>query len=64
MIKFQFQIGNIGPAKVGPGPASTPMSLRNYMNNTLLYAVHLCMRVNDNVIIDDELFEGTAKAAE
>ena len=28
------------------------------------YAVHLCMRGNDNVIIDDELFEGTAKAAE
>ena len=38
--------------------------LRNYMNNSLLYVVHLCMRGNDSVI-DDELFEGTAaKAAE
>ena len=35
-----------------------------YMNNSLLYVVHLCMRGNDNVI-DDQLFEGTApKAAE
>ena len=33
------------------------------MNNSLLLVVHLCMRGNDNVI-DDELFEGTAKAAE
>ena len=33
------------------------------MNNSLLYVVHLCMRGNDSVI-DDELFEGTAKAAE
>ena len=32
------------------------------MNNSLLYVVHLCMRGNDNVI-DDELFEGTTKAA-
>ena len=38
-------------------------TLRNYMNNSLLYVVHLCMRGNDSVI-DDELFEGTAKAAE
>ena len=33
-------------------------TLRNYMNNSLLYVVHLCTRG------DDELFEGTAKAAE
>ena len=33
------------------------------MNNSLLYVVHLCMRGNDNVI-DEDLFEGTSKAAE
>ena len=31
-------------------------TLRNYMNNALLYVVHLCMRGNDD-LIDDDLFE-------
>ena len=31
-------------------------TLRNYMNNSLLYVVHLCTRGSDNVL-DDELFE-------
>ena len=35
-------------------------TLRNYMNNALLDVVHLCMRGNDDVI-DDDMFEGTAK---
>ena len=38
-------------------------TLHNYMNNALLYAVHLCMRGNDDVI-GEELYQGTAKAAE
>ena len=38
-------------------------TLRNYMNNSLLYFVHLCMRGKDN-IVPGELFLGTSKAAE
>ena len=34
--------------------------MRNYMNNSLLYVVHLCTRGSDNVL-DDELFEDAAE---
>ena len=38
-------------------------TVRNYMNNSLLYFVHLCMRGKDDVL-GGELFKGTSKSAE
>ena len=38
-------------------------TLRNYMNNALLYYVHLCMKGKDK-IVPGELYLGTSKAAE
>ena len=38
-------------------------TVRNYMNNSLLYFVHLCMR-GKNDVLGGELFKGTSKSAE
>ena len=37
-------------------------TVRNYLTGALLYTVHLCMRGSDDA--DEELYQGTAKAAE
>ena len=37
-------------------------TIRNYLTGALLYYVHLCMRGRDD--LDEELYQGTAKAAE
>ena len=39
-------------------------TVRNYMNNALLYFVHVCMRGKVNDIVGGELYQGTAKGAE
>ena len=39
-------------------------TVRNYMNNALLYYVHVCMRGKMNDIVGGELYRGTAKGAE
>ena len=38
------------------------LTIRNYVNNSLLYFVHLCMQ--DKHIEEDEYYDGTAKGAE
>ena len=37
-------------------------TVRNYLTGALLYYVHLCMRGSDD--LDEELYQGTANAAE
>ena len=39
------------------------LTIPDYINNSLLYAVHLCMRGKDKVV-PGELYQGTSKAAE
>ena len=39
-------------------------TVRNYMNNALLYFVHVCMRGKENDIVGGELYQGTSKGAE
>ena len=39
-------------------------TIRNYMNNSLLYFVHVCMRGKENDTVGGELYQGTAKGAE
>ena len=39
-------------------------TIRNYMNNSLLYYVHVCMRGKEDGVIGGELYQGTSKSAE
>ena len=40
---------------------SCTLTIRNYVNNSLLYFVHLCMQDKH---IEDEYYDGTAKGVE
>ena len=43
---------------------NSSFTIRNYINNSLLYFVHVCMRGNEDDIIGGELYQGTSKGAE
>ena len=39
-------------------------TIRNYMNNSLLYYVHVCMHGKEDDVIGGELYQGTSQSAE